>query len=167
MGYYPVPDIPALAEPDMRRFCEQVRSVIASLEKLGQPIEVHQPFYSDAHFDGDPHTVKEFPVYRADVPVELLYATWTTSLSVAVHHDITIRWRPDAVADAVVLQKIASASATITPWAPWIPKRFAPTTAGQRILPGQILTVQIERITAAADPALGLLSMYLRRAEGR
>ena len=135
------------------RFAEQVRSVVAALEAYGQPIEVHLPFYTDSAYDALPTTtLPEFPVYRAPVPVELIEAFWTPNYSEPVEHNLRINLRPGGVAAAVRLQEIASAS-------------VMETLKGRRVLPGQVLTLEISTDGAPAKQTpIGLLSLYLRGA---
>jgi hypothetical protein len=166
--YYPLPDIPADVTPEQRRFCEQVRSTIAKLEKYGQPIEVHQPFYAEAALSNGTFPIVEFPVYRADVPVELLYATWTTPIVQNVRHDLRINWRSGEQSAARDLLEIISATATATTdWQSQTPKRFAVVNKGRKVLAGQILTIEMEDTSDGVGTLVpwGLLSMYLRRAE--
>lgn len=163
--YYPLPDIPADAPPSVRRFCEQVRTVISNLDAHGQAIEVHQPFFTDPTYTLDEFTLLEFPVYRADVPMELLYATWTVPFSADVTHNLRIHWRPgDGAANRVLVQAILAASVTTKDWTKWVPKRFEIVTRGRRILPNQILTLEVEDTTEDLSFPFGLLSLYLRKA---
>ena len=166
MGYYPIPDIPADATPDGRRFCEQVRSVVASLEKFGQSFEVHLPFTNAAAAIATaPDDLDEFTVYRAASPVELLEAHWTTSVTGAVGHNMLIRRRTgDGVTAGEVVQSIRAASVNTTAWRAFLPKRFEAATANSRVNRGEILTLHIDDAGGATVP-WGLLSLYFRRAE--
>lgn len=166
MSYYPIPDIPADASPALRRFCEQVRTGLSRLEAHGQNIEVHHAFCATPSYAIDFFSLLEFPVYRADVPVELMYATWTVPVSTASVHNLRIFWRPpDGQATRVLMQELRADSVTTTAWIRYVPKRFETVTRGKRILNAQILTLEVED---TADEVVtfpwGLLSLYLRKA---
>lgn len=164
--YYPVPDIPDGIPHAERRFCEQVRTSLQKIDGYGQPLEVHQPFYTDSTYEDPTTPLPEFPVYRADRDVELLYAAWTPNFSGSVEHDLRIYYREGAVAERVMVQEIAAKSVTMTDWKQFSPKRFTGTGTSHALRTGEMLTLEITDF--AAGPGMnfpiGLLSLYFRGA---
>jgi hypothetical protein len=164
--YYPIPDIPDGVTPSERRFCEQVRSTIAKLDAYGQPLEVHQPYYTESSFAGVGTPLPEFVVYRADRNVELLYATWSPNFDGTVEHDLALYYRESGIATRVKVQEIAAASVATTAWQQFIAKRFTQTGSSHTLRSGEMLTLEI--IDAIPGPSmpipLGLLSLYFRGA---
>lgn len=166
MTYYPVPDIPEGITPSERRFCEQVRSAIAKLDAYGQPLEVHEPFYAEAFFAEAGIPLPEFVVYRADRPVELLYATWSPNFSGAVQHDLRLYYREAGIAERVKVQEIAAGLAITENWKAGVGKRFVQTLKSHALRSGEMLTLEITDAIVGPDQPYppGLLSLYLRGA---
>ena len=166
MTYYPIPDIPDGTTPSERRFCEQVRSAVQKVDAYGQPLEVHQPFYTDSTYDDPSTPLPEFPVYRADRDMELLYATWTPNFSGGMEHDLTLYYREGAVAARVKVHELAANSVTATDWQAFVPKRFVATDKSHLLRPGEMLSLEIIDATVGVDRnfPIGLLSLYLRGA---
>lgn len=166
MTYYPIPDIPDGVTPSERRFCEQMRSALSKLDAYGQPLEVHHAFYTDSVYGSATVPLPEFPVYRADRDVELLYATWTVNFSDTVDHNLRLYYRQSGIADRVKVQEIASQSVATTAWQMFVPKRFQQTEKSHTIRPGELLTLEITDGIVGPDLNMpfGLLSLYLRGA---
>lgn len=166
MPYYPLPDVPDKADPPWRRFVEQVRAVFGKLESYGQPIEVHQPFYTDSAYAQAGIPIPEVPVYRADRNVELLYATWTPVASNPLEHDLKLYQRQLGPSNQTLIQTISALSVTASDWIASTAKRFDNTAAGKELRSGELLTLEITDATGApaVQTPIGLLSLYLRGA---
>ena|SRR6185503_4917112 len=166
MPYYQPPDFPDKAEPPWRRFVEQVRTFIGKVEAYGQPIEVHQPFYTDSAYAVAATPLPELAVYRADKDVELLSAYWTPVYSGTVEHKLSIYHRQSGVSNQTLVQQILGGSVAITEWTANTPKLFYATAAGRLVRSGEVLTLEIADFAAVPiyQTPIGLLSLYLRRA---
>jgi hypothetical protein len=164
--YYPIPDIPEGVTPAERRFCEQVRSAIAKLDAYGQPLEVHQPYYTESSFAEVGTPLPEFVVYRADRAVELLYATWSPNFSGSVQHDLRLYYRESGIADRVKVQEIAAGLAITENWKAFVPKRFVQTIKSHVLRVAEMLTLEITDAIVGPDRPIppGLLSLYFRGA---